>query len=102
MAEVPSHPAKLARLLTKEVESEVWRAMLDVGLRSFAIFCARGSTARYHGTDIVPEFVGLATTALADDVAASVSLADAEDDTMPSGFDYAVRSGVFNNRIDDN
>jgi hypothetical protein len=31
MAEVPSHPSKLAPLLTKEVEAEVWRAMLDVG-----------------------------------------------------------------------
>jgi hypothetical protein len=31
MAEVPSHPAKLTPLLTKEVAAEVWRAMLDVG-----------------------------------------------------------------------
>jgi SAM-dependent methyltransferase len=80
-------------------------SVLDVGC-GLADFChflrARGNTARYHGIDIVPEFVELAATALADDVAASVSLADAEDDKMPSGFDYAVLSGVFNNLMDDN
>lgn len=81
------------------------RSVLDVGC-GLADFChylrARGSSARYHGIDIVPEFVELAQRALADDLAASVSLADAEDDTLPQGFDYAVLSGVFNNRMDDN
>lgn len=91
-----------------EVLAEIDRDMasvLDVGC-GLADFChflrARGSTARYHGIDIVPEFVDLAAAALADDPAASVSLADAEDDTMPHGFDYAALSGVFNNRMDDN
>lgn len=80
-------------------------SVLDVGcgLADFYHFLrARGSAACYHGIDIVPDFVDLAHIALADDATASVSLADAEDDALPSGFDYAVLSGVFNNRMDDN
>ena len=97
-----SHFARFGVLV--EIDPDM-RSVLDVGC-GIADFChflrVQGSKARYHGIDIVPEFVEIASTALADDPAAFVSLADAEDDTVPHGFDYAVLSGVFNNQMDDN
>lgn len=80
------------------------RSVLDVGcgLADFYHFLrARGSGARYQGVDIVPDFVGLAQKALADDARADAALIGADDD-LPGGCDYAILSGVFNNRMDDN
>lgn len=80
-------------------------SVIDVGcgLADFYHFLrANGSMARYHGIDIVPEFAELSAEALADDPDAHVVLADAENEALPGGFDYAVLSGVFNNRMDDN
>ena len=81
------------------------RSVLDVGcgLGDFCHFLrARGRGARYHGVDIVPEFVARAAEVFADDDAAGVSLLDAEVETLPGGYDYAVLSGVFNNAMEDN
>lgn len=79
-------------------------SVLDVGC-GLADFChflrARGNAARYHGVDIVPDFVAHAQAALADDPAAEVSLGAADAD-LPGGYDYAILSGVFNNRMEDN
>jgi len=80
-------------------------SVLDVGcgLGDFCHFLrARDNAARYHGVDIVPEFIEAASKVFAEDQAASVSLLDAELDRLPGGFDYAVLSGVFNNAMDDN
>ncbi|MFV2053242.1 class I SAM-dependent methyltransferase [Aliiroseovarius sp. YM-037] len=79
-------------------------SVLDVGcgLAHFYHFLkGQGFTNRYHGVDIVPEFVDLANQSMADDDGAQASLMHAADE-LPSGYDYAVLSGVFNNRMDDN
>lgn len=81
------------------------RSVLDVGcgLGDFCHFLrARGSAARYHGVDIVPEFVEHTLAAFAEDDAATASLMDAETEALPDGHDYAVLSGVFNNAMEDN
>ena len=79
-------------------------SVLDVGC-GLAHLCrrlrARGFAGRYHGVDVVPEFVELAREALSDDPLATVALGDAEGE-LPGGFDYAMVSGVFNNRMADN
>jgi len=80
-------------------------SVLDVGcgLGDLCHFLrARGSTARYTGVDIVPEFVAHAASALAGDPAAGAQLMDVSDAQLPGGHDYALLSGVFNNRMDDN
>lgn len=79
-------------------------SVLDVGcgLADFYRFMrGRGMTGAYHGVDVVPEFVDLANKALSADPQAKASLADATG-PLPSGFDYAVLSGVFNIRMEDN
>lgn len=80
-------------------------SVLDVGsgLCDFLWFLrAKGSSARYLGVDIVPEFVELSQKALSEDPYADAILLDAELSVLPSGYDYAVLSGVFNNSMDDN
>lgn len=101
-ADRASHFARFAVLA--EVDPHMG-SVLDVGC-GLGDFChymrARGSAVRYHGVDIVPEFVALANEAFSDDPAAGASELDAETGTLPEGFDYAVLSGVFNNAMQDN
>lgn len=101
-ADRSSHFARFAVLA--EVDTQM-TSVLDVGC-GLGDFChymrARGSFVRYHGVDIVPEFVALANDAFAADPAASASELDAESDTLPTGFDYVILSGVFNNAMEDN
>jgi len=77
-------------------------SVLDVGC-GLGQMCfelrAKGWGGRYHGVDIVPEFVDLANKALADDPLADATLAG---ETLPAGYDFALLSGVFNNAMDDN
>lgn len=80
-------------------------SVLDVGcglVDFWRYLRGTGSQARYCGVEIVPEFVDLATQAMADDPAASAHLMDAETEDLPGGCQYAVLSGVFNNRMADN
>ncbi|RVT84294.1 class I SAM-dependent methyltransferase [Rhodobacteraceae bacterium CCMM004] len=56
-------------------------SVLDIGCGSGALWQylrARGDDARYHGVDVVPEFVELAATAMAEDARAEVSLGRAD------------------------
>lgn len=73
------------------------------GLAGFCHFLRKqGNHARYHGLELVPEFVDVANSELADDPLAEISLADIEIDPPRQVYDYAVLSGVFNNRMDNN
>lgn len=80
-------------------------SILDVGC-GLAEYChylrAKGNPAVYKGIDIVPEFVDLANLALTNDPNAEVCLTDAETGDLPQGYDYAILSGVFNNKMSDN
>lgn len=81
------------------------KSVLDVGcgLADFWRYLrSTGSDARYCGVEIVPEFVEIAGQAMAADTDADIRLLDAEASDLPKGFQYAVLSGVFNNRMDDN
>jgi SAM-dependent methyltransferase len=101
-ADRDSHYARFAVLA--DVDPDM-TSVLDVGC-GLGDFChylrARGNSARYHGVDIVPEFVDLANTSFAGDAAAQASVLDAETGELPTGHDYAVLSGVFNNTMKDN
>ncbi|WP_102107862.1 class I SAM-dependent methyltransferase [Oceaniglobus roseus] len=98
-ADAPTQQARFAVLAGVD---EKLGSVLDVGC-GLAHLCFylrdRGWGGQYHGVDIVPDFVDLARDALADDPLAEVSLAT---ETLPKSFDYALLSGVLNNRIDDN
>lgn len=87
-----------------EVDPEM-HSVLDYGC-GLADFChflrQQGNQARYRGLEQVPEFVELSNSALATDPLAEVHLADIVNDAPPQGYEYAVLSGVFNNRMDDN
>lgn len=100
-ADAETQAARFAVL--SEISDQI-ESVLDVGC-GLADFCyylrSRGSNARYLGVDIVPEFVELATNSLAEDPIASVELLS-PDDPLPEGHDYAVLSGVFNNKRNDN
>lgn len=101
-SDAESQSARFAVLAAIDPNME---SVLDVGsgLCDFVRFLrARGSTARYLGVDIVPEFVALSQEALIEDPAAEAALLDVETFELPSGFEYAVLSGVFNNVMDDN
>lgn len=77
--------------------------VLDVGCglaHLHAFLKARGYTGSYHGVDIVPEFITHANAAMADDPKAQATLIS-PDAPLPT-CDYALLSGVFNNRMDDN
>ncbi|SLN57645.1 Methyltransferase domain protein [Pseudoruegeria aquimaris] len=77
--------------------------VLDVGCglgHLHAFLKANGHGGSYHGVDIVPEFVAHANAAMADDPDAQASLV-APDAPLPA-CDYALLSGVFNNRMEDN
>lgn len=77
--------------------------VLDVGCglgHLQAFLKARGHTGAYHGVDIVPEFIAHAQIAMAEDPKSKAELI-APDATLPP-CDYALLSGVFNNRMDDN
>ena len=79
-------------------------SVLDVGCglaHLHGYLRSAGFAGRYHGVDVVPEFVEHAARALADDPLAGASLADAEE-PLPGGFDHVLLSGVFNNRMEDN
>lgn len=79
-------------------------SVLDIGC-GLAHLChfmrEKGINSAYHGVDIVPEFVDLANKALVNDPNAKVSLIDAQS-PLPQGYDFAMLSGVFNNKMDDN
>lgn len=97
-----SHLARFAVLAEVDLKMT---SVLDVGC-GLGDFChymrSRGSTVRYHGVDIVPEFITLANEAFSKDELASASNLDAETEALPQGYDYAILSGVFNNAMEDN
>jgi len=79
-------------------------SVLDVGCglaHLYRYLKATGFEGRYMGVDIVPEFIESAENMLADDPNANVRLNDSAE-SLPSGYDYALLSGVFNNRMHDN
>lgn len=60
-----------------------------------------GFTGAYHGVDIVPDFVAHANAVFQDDDKAQASLIK-PGEALPTGYDFVLLSGVFNNRMDDN
>ncbi|MEP3299046.1 MAG: class I SAM-dependent methyltransferase [Pseudoruegeria sp.] len=61
---------------------------------------AKGHEGSYHGVDIVPEFINHATEKFKKHPNASANLIT-ENTPLPY-CDYAILSGVFNNKMDDN
>jgi SAM-dependent methyltransferase len=79
-------------------------SVLDVGCglaHLYHYLKSTGFTGDYLGVDIVPEFATLASENLKDDLHANVVLGSGLE-PLPSGMDYVMLSGVFNNKMDDN
>jgi len=79
-------------------------SVLDVGCGLGHLYCylkSAGFSGKYVGVDIVPEFVEMAANSFRDDKNVTISLASGLE-PLPTGTDYALLSGVFNNRMDNN
>ncbi|MFT5896279.1 MAG: SAM-dependent methyltransferase [bacterium] len=79
-------------------------SVLDVGCglaHLYHYLKSTGFTGNYLGVDIVPEFTAMASQNLKDDKCANVVLGSGLE-PLPSGMDYVMLSGVFNNKMDDN
>ena len=79
-------------------------SVLDVGCglaHLYRYLKTKNFEGRYMGIDIVPEFIDAARSHTKDDANADANLCDSTED-LPSGYDYALLSGVFNNRMPDN
>jgi SAM-dependent methyltransferase len=77
-------------------------SVIDVGcgLGDFWSFLrSKGDQSRYLGLDIVPEFIEHANARFTDDSKAQLINSA---DVLPTGYNYAILSGVFNNKTDDN
>lgn len=78
--------------------------VLDVGCglaHLYHYLKSTGFTGEYLGVDIVPEFATMASEILKDDSKANVQLGSGLE-PLPSGMDYVMLSGVFNNKMPDN
>ena len=60
---------------------------------------SKGDESLYLGLDIVPEFVDYANARFTDGSKAQLI---GDESVLPSGYDYVMLSGVFNNKTDDN
>lgn len=85
-----------------EISADLGR-VLDVGCglgHLYSFLRAKGFEGTYQGVDIVPEFIEFASDAFASNPAARADLITPD---APLPFcDYAILSGVFNNKMDDN
>jgi len=84
-----------------QIDNEL-NSILDIGCGLadlWAFIRSKGDKSLYLGLDIVPEFIKFANERFDDDSKAQLvsSL-----DPLPLGYDYAILSGVFNNKIDNN
>ena len=79
-------------------------SVLDVGCGLgdyYHYLRSKGQNCHYLGVDPVPEFVDHANRIMHDDPEASAKIVD-PGTQLPSGFDYVILSGVFNNVREDN
>ena len=77
-------------------------SVIDVGcgLGDFWSFLrSKGDQSRYLGLDIVPEFIEHANSRFTDGSKAQLINSA---DVLPTGYNYAILSGVFNNKTEDN
>lgn len=86
-----------------EVASSL-NSVLDVGCglgHLYLYLKSVGFDGKYIGVDIVPEFAEMAARNFKDDENVSIQLASGLE-PLPTGCDYVLLSGVFNNRMPDN
>ncbi|MBM64678.1 MAG: SAM-dependent methyltransferase [Myxococcales bacterium] len=79
-------------------------SVVDVGCglgHLYTYLRAREPDLRYTGLDFVPEFIQSARAQFAE-TPAQFQVFDLFNDTMPTGSDYLLLSGVFNNLMEDN
>lgn len=80
-------------------------SVLDVGCglgHLLDFLRARDFRGRYHGLDLVPAFIERARARHAHDPRATFQLLDVTREPLPNNHEYALLSGVFNNRMPDN
>ena len=77
-------------------------SVLDVGCGLgdlWAFLRSNGDESKYLGLDNVPEFVDYANSRF-DDNSLAMLVDNLEE--LPTGYDYSILSGVFNNKMEDN
>ena len=89
--------------ILSEIAPEL-NSVLDVGCglgHLYLYLKSVGFTGQYVGVDIVPEFAEMATKNFKDEPSVTIKLASGLD-PLPTGCDFVMLSGVFNNRMPDN
>lgn len=90
------------RLLTEKIPNHASIIDVGCGLGDLVPFLRNsGHTGAYLGLDFLPEFVTSASTRFGSFPSVRFAQFDFNKDTIPTGFDYAVVSGAFNNRLAD-
>jgi ubiquinone/menaquinone biosynthesis C-methylase UbiE len=85
--------------------SNSMNSVLDVGCGLgdlFQFFIEKEKVCTYLGVDFVDEFIHHAKERFKERSQASFRRFDARKEHLPKDFDYAILSGVFNNKTDDN
>jgi SAM-dependent methyltransferase len=87
-------------LLTRDIPGDASIVDVGCGLGDMLPFLrAHGYTGAYLGLDLLPEFI--ATARVKHNALASAEFRefDFDRDVIPSGYDYALVSGAFNNKL---
>lgn len=81
------------------------QSVVDVGCglaHLYSYLQSTGFTGKYCGLDFVPDFIAANKEKYAHDDQTAFSEFDITSQEIPSGYDYIMLSGVFNNLMDDN
>jgi SAM-dependent methyltransferase len=100
-----SHDSQVVRfaILSQYVDKDSDIIDLGCGLADMLPFLRdKGFTGRYLGCDFVPEFIARAKQKYSKDSNAKFIEYDIFQHELPTGYDYVLISGIFNNKIKDN
>ncbi|NMP32895.1 class I SAM-dependent methyltransferase [Thalassotalea sp. M1531] len=79
-------------------------SIIDIGCGlgdMYSFLLSQGYEGEYLGLDFVEDFVTLANEKFVDHPKAKFQVFDINKQRVPSGYDYILLSGVFNNKTDD-
>jgi SAM-dependent methyltransferase len=101
----PTHDSQVVRfsILSCDIDKSCNIIDLGCGLADMLPYLRQnGFTGKYLGCDFVPEFIELAKRKYGKDPCAKFMEFNILQDVLPTGYDYVLISGIFNNKIKNN